>query len=302
MKRISLCLAFGAGVCACTVSPGQDAGTDAGAKDAGGAVEGAVFGPAGATTLLVDNEWAPASSATTTASYTTFTGLLAGAGLTYDTFITNPQGADGEPSASVLDLFQIVVWFTGATSGKGVGEATLTAAQEAVVRGWLDQGGRTLLLFSENLIYDLSDPHCSWAGPEADPLLATYVGASGDDCNFTCDVCTGHTVDKENYTITPALGSQLGSRPFQVDADTPISSTADAIYPLGDATVLATVPLDPNGTGDVNAAVILGRTGIGANATSQIVYVGAPIEDLSTATGDGTATALFSGLLAFLGL
>ncbi|HUB07231.1 MAG TPA: hypothetical protein VMB50_09520 [Myxococcales bacterium] len=278
-------------------------GNNGGNNGGNGGVIGTIFGP-GATTLLVDNEWANASVAFTSPSYTTYTALLTGAGIAYDTFVTDPNGTDGAPSSSDIAPYDTIVWFTGGSYGGGVGEATMTAAQEAIVTNWLDQGGRTLLLFSENLVYDLSNPHCIWGGPETDVFLVDYIGAAGDECDFPCDVCTGGKVDHESYAITPATGSPLGAEPYQVVADTPVESTADAINPGVGAGVdiLATVPLDPDGNGDLPGAVVTGRKGVGALGTSQVVYVGVPVEDFTTLTGYGDATGFFNGVLNYAGL
>ena len=53
----------------------------------------------------------------------------------------------------------------------------MSPSQEAILSSWLDAGGHTLLIFSQDLYYErIGD----WVTPETDAFLADDVGALGD--------------------------------------------------------------------------------------------------------------------------
>ncbi|MHB8420792.1 MAG: hypothetical protein ACYDCL_22180 [Myxococcales bacterium] len=280
----------------CTGACGNNGGNNGGGTTGGTDHTGVILGPANATTLLVDNEW---SGDFTSPSYQLFTGLLTGAGINFDTFVT---AADSTPTAVDLGAYDTLVWFSGASYGDANGTPTLSKAQEAIVETWLDHGGRTLLMFSENLVYDLSDGS-GWAGPETDTFLANYLGLAGDAADFPCHACSADTVLHQNYTVTGVAGTALAGQQYDVIGDTPIKSSADAVNPGAGAgvDVLATTPGDPDTQGsDFNVPVIVGRKGVGAAGSSQIVYVGVCVEDFPQ--GMGAETSLFNGVLNYAGL
>ncbi|MHB1843617.1 MAG: hypothetical protein ACYCWW_02115 [Deltaproteobacteria bacterium] len=252
---------------------------------------------ASATVLVVDNDGSDnnsgASSPTPSPSDTLFTSLSSANHLAYNLYVV-PTGATTVPAAGDLASYQAVIWYTGPVYGN---EATMTAAQEQVLEGWLDQGGKTLILYSENLVFDLSSGGNGWAGPEQDALLSQYVGATGDASDVNS---SAGTLDHGNYVATGA--GPLAGMTFHVTKDTPILSTADVINPKSGIDTLATVVADPDGTVDQTVASAVGNKAAGAKKSSKVVWVGMPIEDFLVVAGGNTNSEFFAGVLAYVGL
>ena len=176
----------------------------------------------------------------------------------------------------------------------------MTPPQEQALEGWLDQGGKTVLLYSENLVYDLTGIN-RWAGPEQDTLLSQYVGAAGDDYDVPSDA-NGGTLAHSSYVVTGASGGPLANLTFHVAKDSPISSTADVIKPKSGIDTLATVSADPDGTSDRPVPIATGNKAAGAKASSTVVYVGLPVEDIVAVAGGASGADFFAGVLAYAGI
>src|SRR5947209_11723870 len=123
-------------------------------------------------TLLVDfddsdNNVDPTdTSATPSPSDTTFATLLQGEGVRYDTFVVPEAAMPSTPATSALAGYNVLVWYTGEQSGQN---QTLSAVQEATVEAWLDQGQKTMLVFSQQLFFGLGVD--DWTTPEKNVFL-----------------------------------------------------------------------------------------------------------------------------------
>ena len=114
--------------------------------------------------------------------------------------------------------------------------ATVTPVQQAILESWLDQGGHTLIVFSQNMVYDLYKGN--WTS-ETNTFLTNYVGAIGSAADGDLNHAT--------YTVIGATGTALAAKVFQVIGDQPIVSSGDTINPATGTDVLGTVVSDADG-------------------------------------------------------
>jgi hypothetical protein len=256
-----------------------------------------IFGPSGATTLLVDNEWADAPQ-TGTPSYTFFSTMLGNAGVAFDTFINPDSGPDGMPTAVQMNAYDTVIWFSGAAYGSAT--PSLSANQETQLTNWLDQGGKALLLYTVNLVYDRGVG--TWSGPETDALLANYLGVVGDAADLTSDVNGG--LDDSTYVVTGAPGQLFAADKWTVASDNPIDDYADGVNVSAGTDILATVQADPDGAGSdiLNVPAVIGRKNVGAKGSSIVVYAGITAEDLEAGLiGVASPQTFVNGTLTYVG-
>jgi hypothetical protein len=249
-------------------------------------------------TLLIDGDFSDnnANPTDTTVTPSTsdalFSTLLTNESIPFNTFVvpTPDTGTASTPTTSDLSGYTTLVWYTGPFYG-----TTLSPTQEAILTSWLDQGGHTLLMFSENLIYDIGIG--GWLTTETDGFLAGYVGAKGDAAD-------GDAVNHVTYTATGVTGTAFAGDLFQVIKDSPIDSTADVINPTTGTDALVTVMEDPAGALGNPAAVpvAVGRKNVGTKGTSQVVYIGMPLEDIVQTTGNKTGADFFHAVLRYAGL
>ncbi len=287
-------------------SGGSTSGATGGGSTSGGSSGGwsgtgliQVGGPT-ATVLIVDDDDSAnnsGSAPTPSPSDLFFANAATGSKLVYNRYVV-PSGAAEVPAASDLAPYSTILWYNGPTYGPGA--LTMSPAQEKTLEGWLDQGGKTLLVYSEDLVYDLTVGIYRWAGPEQDSFLAQYVGAVGDDYDVASDA--NGTLAHASYVATGAAGGPLAGMTFDVVKDTPIPSTADVINPKAGVDTLATVVADPDGTTDRPLPVATGNKAAGAKSSSTVVYVGMPVEDVAAAVGGNSGADFFAGVLAYAGL
>jgi hypothetical protein len=261
---------------------------------------------AAATTLLVDNDYSDNNGDPTdttlkpSVSDTLFATLLTNEGIPFNTFIV-PTGTTpaNTPSSNDLTGYSTIVWYTGYSYGRDTASSTMSPAQQAILESWLNLGGKTLLVFSQNLVYDIGDG--SWGnGTETNAFLANYVGAvgSGDDGDL----------DHATYSVTGTAGTAFAGELFNVVMDSQILSSGDTINPAAGTDVLATVPSNPHLelTAKIAAPIIVGRKHVGGttatNGTSTVVYVGFPIEDVLVTTNNNSGADVFDATLAYAGL
>jgi hypothetical protein len=273
----------------------SNSGTSSSSSSGGNVSTDVLLGPVTATTLIVDNEWQSSVNDpnTTTPSYELFTGLATAAGINYDTIV---DVTDGNPTYADLELFDTVIWFSAYTYGSGVG-ASVSAEQETILTNWLDLGGKTLFLYTSNLVYDHGGGDCNWSGPVTDVLLSQYVGATGGAADMKSDV--NGDLNHSSYTLTGAAGFSGDS--WSIAGNTPISDTADGINPAASVDVLATVQADPNcnSSGDLAVPVITGNKGVGLKGTSTVIFIGTTLEDITPLAY--TNADIFNGLLTYAG-
>ncbi len=252
------------------------------------------------TTLLVDNDGSPNNAdptdttAVPSASDTLFPSLLTGESIAFQTFIVPSGAPTTSPTTADLKNYTTIVWYTGANYGGD--DPSLSDVQEAILADWLDQGGHTLIMLSEALVYDRKTG--TWDSGETDDFLSNYIGAMGDFADGDLEDVT--------YTANGVAGTAFAGETYHVIADSPIQSTGDIINPTTAANPpvpLVTVMSDPDVTGTpITAPIVVGRKSIGAAGTSQLVYVGMPIEDILVTTGNNSNKQLFHAALVYLGI
>jgi len=254
-----------------------------------------------ASTLLVDGDYSANNqdttdvNATPTPSDDLFPGLLLHESVPFNTFVV-PYPTTGEastPSTADLTGYSTIIWYTG--EAYGVPQLTMTAAQQATLEAWLDQGNHTLLIFSQNLVADLR--LTDWTGPETNSFLANYIGAVGSSND-------GNALHNTTYDVSGATGTPFASQIYQVVMDSPLNSTGDVINPATGTDTLATVVENPDNVLDapVPVAIITGRQSVGAAHSSTVVYAGLPIENVLMTTGNNGAQQLFHAALVYTGL
>jgi hypothetical protein len=255
-----------------------------------------------ASTLLVDADYSPNNqdptdvTATPSASDTLFASLLQHESVAFNTFVV-PYPATGlasTPASTDLTGYSTIVWYTGEAYGDPI--MTVTPAQQAILEAWLDQGNHTLLIFSQNMVYDLRVGDWN-STPETNTFLTNYVGAIGSSDD-------GDAVHNATYNVMGATGTAFAGEIFQVIMDSPLNSTGDVINPATGTDTLATVVENPDNVlaAPAPVAIIVGRKSVGAAHSSTVVYAGMPIENVLMTVGNDTAQQLFHAALVYTGL
>ncbi len=264
-------------------------------------------GTATSPTLLVDNTFQ-----TTPQTAPIFQNWLTGLGGTYATY-TEPTTDydDVDPSAPGLAGLSTIVWASGSNWGDGT--PVISPPQQALLAQWLDEGGKTLVLFTAALPSDFG--RNDWSSPETNPFLANYVGLAEDWEGFPVFVATpapgaDQPVDQQSslvvtgsagftgfarkqWTVTnnnQTSGNQIS---FWNSVVQPLSSTGD---------VLATVQADPTASGAANSAtpMVFGNKHVGAKGTSTIVYVGFTVENVAdTIPGMNLQSEFFAAVASY---
>lgn len=278
------------------VGTGGSTGTGGASATGGSTGTGGAGGGFTATTLLVDNDASDNNLDPTNTSPTPSTGdtlfptLLAAEQITYDTFaVPNTTGIG--PVFSQLGNVSTIIWYTGDNFGD---PGTITPAQQTTLENWLDVGNKTLIIFSEDMMYDLG---VDWTFTGGNTFVTSYLGLLGG----VADVSTAlGSLEGVNYTATGNTGvPAFSGLTFAIDANTGVDiTTADAVNPATGTDTLLTAPADPTGTGtDSPTPVASGHT----KGTSKIIYVGIPIESVHGAPNN-TSAQLFHACLKYAGL
>lgn len=287
--------AGGAGGAAGGSSVGGSTGT---AGAAGGTAGAGGAGGTAVTTLLVDhddsdNNQTPVDpAAAPSVSDTLFATRLAAEHIPFATTVVPADPNPTTPHYADLMSYSTILWYTGPSYGQ-----TMSASQEATLKNWLNAGGKTLLIFSQNLFYDLGDSG-DWATVNNDTFLTDYLGAAGwvaDAVQFVNaqDAPLAHNT----YSVTGAAGTAFASLQFTVIADTPIASTADVVNPANGTVPLVTVPADVQTTNaNVSAPIAVVRTTAGTAGTSKVLYVGLPVENIQGAPTNTSAEFIHAAL------
>ncbi len=253
-----------------------------------------------ATTLLVDADYSDNNqdttnvNATPSPSDTLFPTLLQHEAVPFNTFVVPATGAAATtPVLADLTGYSTIVWYTG--NSYGAVDATMSPAQQAILEAWLDQGNHTLLIYSQNLVYDLR--RGDWSSePETNTFLANYIGAIGSSDDGDLDHAT--------YNAIGATGTAFASQIFQVIMDQPIGSSGDVINPATGTDTLATVVENPDHVlpAAVPVAIVVGRKSVGTAHTSTVLYAGLPIENILVTAGNNSAQQFFHAGLVYTGL
>jgi hypothetical protein len=253
---------------------------------------------AAATTLLVDADYSENNQDTTnvdampTVSDKLFPMLLQNEAIAFNTFVVPAVGtAATAPASADLTGYSTIVWYTG--EAYGTTNATISPVQQAILESWLDQGGHTLIIFSQNMVYDLYKGN--WTS-ETNTFLTNYVGAIGSAADGDLNHAT--------YNVVGATGTALAAKAFQVIGDQPITNSGDTINPATGTDVLGTVVSDADGqlTPAAPIPIVVGRKAVGTAGTSKVVYVGAPAENILVTVANNSAAQLFHGILVYLGV
>ena len=260
---------------------------------------------ASVTTLLVDNDFSANNADPTDTTLTPspsdalFASLLENETIRFNTFIVpTPNGtAASAPASSVLTGYSTIIWYTGNTYGNPTW--TMSPAQQAILESWLGLGGKTLIVYSQNLAYDIGAG--TWKnGIETDSFMADDIGAIGDGADGDLDHAT--------YDAAGVTGTAFAGTTFHVIGDFVIPSSGDTINPASGTDVLATVMSNPHDelTGKVAAPIVVGRKHVGGttptNGTSVVVYVGLPLENVLQTSNNNTDADLFHLTLRYSGL
>jgi hypothetical protein len=218
--------------------------------------------------------------------------LLQNEAIAFNTFVVPAVGtAATAPASADLTGYSTIVWYTG--EAYGTTNATISPVQQAILESWLDQGGHTLIIFSQNMVYDLYKGN--WTS-ETNTFLTNYVGAIGSAADGDLNHAT--------YNVVGATGTALAAKAFQVIGDQPITNSGDTINPATGTDVLGTVVSDADGqlTPAAPIPIVVGRKAVGTAGTSKVVYVGAPAENILVTVANDSAAQLFHGILVYLGV
>jgi hypothetical protein len=290
---------------------GPDGGPDSGTSVVDSGPTAPLFfgaGDAGAFTsttplLLVDNDNSennnPAThpSPTLSVSDKLYVAVLNKLGTPYTIWVVPGDGSGASrPTPADLAGVGLVLWYTGANN-KSTGNGTVTASQEAALMTWLDEGNKTLGMFSEYLVGDLENGG-AWclpgeicmSPPPRDALIMNYIGAqqalqTPDTFLADAGVDTSIASVSPSFTVAGA-GQLLGGMNFNVGTDggpSFIPATAAILQPPDSGVdTLATVEADPADTmTDIAAAVAVGHHNFAVDGgTSSVVYVSFPVEDI----------------------
>lgn len=236
--------------------------------------------------LLIDDDGSDnnngAMPATPSASDLVFTALLQPqSGASWVTYVV-PTSMNG-PSFDQVKNFQMLIWYTGDRYG-GVGNvSTLSSADEVVLKAFLDQGNRKVLIFSNSYIYGFPSG-TDWTTTN-NTFFRDYVGAAG-----------GASDRLNNVSFSATGAGTMTNLTLAVAADTPINTYTDPINPRSGTDVLFTAVLDPDGSGTSLATPIaVGRKNVGTAGTSSCVYFGFSFENV-TDVGTGTKGEVFARL------
>jgi hypothetical protein len=171
-----------------------------------------------------------------------------------------------------MKKYSTVVWYTGSAYGGANNVDTISAIDEIQLTTWLDMGGKRLIILSNEYVSGL--PSTDWTMTDAqNKLFASYIGGTGgveaNDANHKLATVTG-------VAGTPSAGLSLTIGP-----DMPIDSFFNVVNPAASTDTLFTLPYDPDSSGTVRpVAVATGRKSVGAAATSKVVWVGFPVENI----------------------
>lgn len=211
-----------------------------------------------------------------------FTQLLEATGEPWAQYVV-PTAVSG-PSFEQVKNFQTIIWYTGARWGGTANVNTLSSSDEIVLKAFLDQGGRKVIIFSNAYIYGM--PGTTWTST-TDTFFSNYLG------------CAGGEADKLNDASFEASGvTVMAGLTLNVGFDTPVNSFTDPVNPKTGTDVFFTAVLDPDGNGDVVTPVAVGRRNVGTAGTSTAIYFGFTFENVIDVSVNSKST-VFGRLLSY---
>ncbi|MHB8421104.1 MAG: hypothetical protein ACYDCL_23800 [Myxococcales bacterium] len=268
-----------------TGGTGSSSGSTGGST--GAATSGSTGGGSGGSSsfLLVDND-----GQSTDISLPLFKGWLNAAGIAYDTYVepaNSSDTADVDPSDPQLTGVNKIVYFTGDNYGTDA-PPTVSAAQQTLLQAWLDEGGKTLVLFSPGMPADFGQNR--WTTAETNPFLTQYCGFAADNENpdwFNGTTAVDLGYDQTAYeTVSGGSAAAFTGKTWTVVNDNQQNPSVryytSAVQPATGVVTLATLPADPAAAGaNAPTAVVTLATKVGAKGTSTVLYVGLSVENLS---------------------
>lgn len=276
---LTLPLPFAAGGYAVDVVARKDDGSQA----ARASLALTVRSPAG--TLLVDDDLSANNQGALFAPDSVedgfFPAALTALGVPFDpTTLRSPWdgGARSPFDVAQVQGYGAIVWYTGSTRGATV---NLTAADERLMREWLDLGGKKLLLSSQNFVRDRGTP---WDGGSPSTLFTEYLGGRG-----------GTFLLGGPRTLQGVAGQPTSALTLAVGDAGPLPTELGLVNPRPGTQPLFTLTADPDDSGIREVAVATLRTGVGDAGTSTFVYVGFPLVNVADA-GAGARQAAFDAL------
>ena len=187
------------------------------------------------------------------------------------------------PTFEHMRSYEKVVWYCGSIFPK----ACVSASDEARLAAFLDQGNRTLIIFSD--VYPSQTGALSWAWNYiAGTWLTEYVGLKG----LANDLGNGLTFSVDG-------GSVLAGISMVQAKDVPITTYAQGLNPAVGTDTLFSTQLDPDGSGVTSVAVTVGRRNVGAAGTSKVILFTFPFENLTDVASPNTKAVVFSRLMTY---
>lgn len=226
-----------------------------------------------ATALLVDDDGSDnndgTDNPTTSPSDALFSMELVSKGIISNTFVV-PSGKDG-PVADNLKKYATVVWYTGSQYGGASHVDTISVNDEIQLKAWLDMGGKTLIIFSDEYVYDLG---VTWDDVDTThELFDHYIGGVG-----------GEEATALNRTATSVTGAGAAASVGAFSVGQPpdgIDTFWNIVKPATGTDTLFTVAFDPTSSGTPSPTpVAVGRKNVGTAGTSKVVYVGFAVENI----------------------
>lgn len=234
------------------------------------------------TVLLVDDDCSannqnPANpSATPSASDAIFRSILGALSVGYNEYVV-PCAPSNGPSFAQMKDYQTAIGYTGDEYGGG-NSGTVSSADEAGLKAFLNQGNRKVIIFADSYIYGLGSS-ATWIST-TNTFLADYIGAQGAAADKLNGV--GFTASGVSGTVTDGLSLDVAS-------GTPIATYTDPINPKAGTDTLLTAPLDPDGGGSAatgDYAIATGRKNVGTSGTSTMIYLGFSFENIVDISND----------------
>jgi serine protease AprX len=182
----------------------------------------------------------------------TYTSMLDSAGMLYDIFDTN--NSNNEPTSEELQVYPLVIWFTGDEWGGFAGPGT---AGEAALESYIDAGGY-LVLSSQDYLYD----------NQLTPFGQNYLGIGSYNSDVNQTTVTG-------LELFENLGTVSLSYPFNNYSDFVTASATASLVFDGNAGGAGT-HLDNDGHG--GGAVFLGFPLEAMDSASQQLFIGDVLE------------------------
>ena len=242
--------------------------------------------------LLVDDDRSSNNSnetdAMASASDNLFHNLLTQVALPYNTYVV-PSDSSG-PSFEQLKSYKTVIWYCGSNYGGEGNLNTVSGADEAVLKAFLDLGGRKVSIFASSYLYGQSSAN-TWQLAEGE-WLRNYIGAKG---------IAWDRLNDNTYTVN-GVGLLLGTT-MAVANGTPLRTFTDPINPAAGTDTFFTALMDPDPDTAVNtfvqASIAVGRRNVGTLHTSRVTLFSFPFENLTELMTPNRKLDVFTKVLAY---